>query len=43
MMAGKHARSREVLLEGLKQYEELGRIDNTGDLPKIKARLARLH
>src|SRR6266540_6767938 len=40
-IAGKHEQAKDVLLEGIKQYEELGRIDNFGDLPKIKARLVR--
>jgi len=40
-IAGKHEQARDVLLEGMKQYEDLGRVDNFGDLPKIKARLAR--
>ena len=40
-ITGKHARAKDVLLEGMKQYEELGRIDNFGDLPMIKARLAK--
>jgi hypothetical protein len=40
-IAGKHERAKDVLIEGIKQYEDLGRIDNFSDLPKIKARLAR--
>lgn len=40
-IAGKPERAKDVLLEGIKQYEELGRIDNFGDLPMIKARLAK--
>ena len=40
-IAGKYEQARAILLEGLKQYEDLGRIDNFGDLQKIKARLAK--
>ena len=41
IIAGKPVQAKAVLLEGMKQYEELGRIDNFDDLLKIKARLAR--
>jgi Domain of unknown function (DUF4304) len=41
IIAGKPERAKDVLLEGIKQYEDLGRIDNFGDLPMIKARLAK--
>ena len=41
IIAGDDERAKEILLEGLQNYENLGRVDNIRELPKIKARLAR--
>ena len=41
IIAGDFERAKEILLEGLRNYENVGRVDNIGELPKIKARVAR--
>ncbi len=43
MIAGNPERAKEILLEGVKQYEELRRTDSFGDLPRIKARLIKYY
>ncbi len=41
MIAGNPERAQAILLEGVKNYEEFRHSDNFGDLPRIKARLAK--